>query len=706
MTKKKAALISLILCISLGMTACMNDGGENDNTSSEPTTKIETPSDTDTNDNSSDTITETESETETESKTEDANESISNEDTSKNDDSTQTKEDDTTDIKDEDIKMAEKVEKTFNTQMSENTNGSYTTSEGLSYTASGHINVNNNKFNIGGGTLTLRFNSTLAEKYNKFILCYEATAPMKASVTYLSGGIYKTDDFYLEAGKHTFSCLNSNYLNGEYANDLTYMQFTSITGNGEIGVYSIELKEQKVYNDVVYYLENNAYKLGVKLSWGGGISYIEDKKENKLGLTNLINQCDTGRLVQQSYYGTNGDANYTAGTYNGTPWCYNPVQGGDLKQNHSRIIDIEIEERSVYIKAQPQDWALDNKLTPSYMENVYTLYSDRIQVDNRFTDFSFYSNIYRDQELPAFYTVSYLDSFVYYDGSNSWSGDSLAYEDNLPFWGDQSVRDNCLFPLRESNKETWCAWVNKTADYGIGLYVPNVDFFLAGRHSYNGSKDPMSGATNYVAPVNRMKIVSCDPIEYSYIISTGSVNEMRDTFKSYKNFAKNESLHKNYQSLRIPDANKNSLSFDFSDKTNMQYLAPLNATNISYDASNKALKLEATGPDVQTYFLFDKLSFKPDADNYTSVTIEYMIPSSNQNGKTGFEMFLCTGDTVMPEGGKSITGKYVCDGAFHTVTIDLSNISFWQGQINNIRFDYQNGSASGDVMYIKSIVFN
>lgn len=688
MKKSKLFMIAILAACTIIACACQkeNDGADTDTSDADVSSTYVSDSDSESTGDGSSSTDEG-----------DTSDTSSDSDTQGGDDTTDS------DIKDGDIEMASKYEKDFSTNISVNS-GKYTTDSNITYTASGHGGFSNSRFSLDKGTMMVKFSTKLASNFNKIILCYEATSPVKASAKYICNGEIVDDVFYLEAGKHTFSCLNSSYLEGKLASDLISISFTSILGSGEIGIYDIELKEQEVYDDVVYYLENDAYKLGIKLSWGGGICYLEDKLDTSNGLKNLINQYDTGRLIQQSYYGTLGESKYTPGKYNGTTWNYNPVQGGDVNQNRSRIIEIEVKERSIYIKAQPQDWALNGQLTPSYMENVYTLYSDRVQVDNRFMDFGYFeNNPCREQELPAFYTLSYLDTFVYYGGSDSWSGASLSYGRDLPFWGSAtSERNKCLFPLRESNRETWCAWINEKSDYGIGLYVPNVDFFLAGRHAFDGSKDPMSTATNYVAPLNKIKIVSGEAIEYSYIITTGSTSEIRDTFKTHKDFAKNESLHKNYISSRIPDATSNTLSFDFSSSSSVSNILAANATNYSYDATNKALKLTATDADVQIYL---QIPQGLNAENYKTLTIEYMIPEATTNGKTGFEVFLCAGDTLGPDGSKSVRGSYTCDGAYHKVEISLEDLSYWKGNINHVRFDYLNGSAFGDTVYIKSISF-
>ena len=486
------------------------------------------------------------------------------------------------------------------------------------------------------------------------------------------------------------------------------MTFKSLDGDCEFAVYSLELVDCEVYSSVVYYIENASYKVGINLAWGGGITYIKDKNSPDRYLTNLINQHDTGRLVQQSYYGTSGDSQYTPGDYNGASWPYNPVQGGNLLQDRSRIIDVIVEDYSVYIKSQPQDWGQDNSLTPSYMENVYTVYGDRIQVDNRFVDFSFYNNPYRDQELPAFYTVSYLNTFVYYNGSESWTDGELSYNTNLPFWGSEvaSEREQCMFPLRQSNSETWCAWINEDKDYGIGLYIPNVDYFLAGSSGYDGSKDADADSTNYVAPLNQLKIVSGEAIEYSYIIATGSVSQMRETFKQHKDFATNESLHKNYISKRIPDQLASGLEYDFTYSSAIGTIDATNGATASFNESEGALQLDVNGFDVQTVLRFNNIDFTPKAEDYTKLTITYKVPQGTSSAANSFEMFLCAGSTLLPEAGKSIMGNYICDGEYHEITIDLSTLSFWKGDINHLRFDFYGNSNPGDVLYIKSIVFH
>ena len=563
---------------------------------------------------------------------------------------------------DKDITVAKPDSLSFSPEVTVKQNGSSATvthGDGLTYTATGFTAAAGNKLTFHKGlTLTLDTAMT-AEAFNRFTLGYTSTQPLYGKITYTLNGKSVTDDFYLEAGTGTFSCVISRYLEGKKGTGITSMTFETCNDkSADFALCVLKTQDYPVYGEGAdtYYIENLRYKLGIRLIWGGGINYLEDKTSDIKRLKNLVNQADTGRLIQQSYYGVQQNAEYTPGKYNGSTWAYNPVQGGDVKGNHSRIIDIVVTEYSVYIKSQPLDWAKDNSLTPSYMENTYTVYSNRIQVDNRFVDFSNWIHRYAHQELPAFYTVSYLSRFTLYNGTKPWTDDTMSYRDNLKFWGDQTYYNDCTFLLKNSNTETWCAWTNPGKDFGIGLYVPNVDSYLAGRHAFNNSMESTNGATNYVAPINTILLKSFEALEYSYLISTGSVEEMRATFKEYKDFATNESLHENYQSRRVSDNsvadNENSYAdlnggsggnggnsgsggtaagpisadLDLTKKENASHVIASSNTTVAYDASAGALTLTVKGKDPHVTIAYDgALS----ADRYKTIEITYMLPASN-----------------------------------------------------------------------------
>lgn len=579
----------------------------------------------------------------------------------------------------------------------------YTTKSGVKYTVNGQSKAVNGVFTVNKDFVVTFEDGAFNADFNRMSFTYSSGKPLHIYVKYMQSGNEKTDDFYLEAAKNgTFNGLISSYLSSARAKNIKTLTVSACGGKQtEFSLNNVKTELIKVYNSQTHYIENSRFKVGIQLSWGGGINYIEDKTNNISELSNLINRHDTGRLIQQSYYGTGGNSEYTPGEFNGSVWRYNPVQGGDKYGNQSRLIDVVLSDNSVYIKSQPQDWSLNGQITPSYMENTYTVNEDTIRVDNRFIDFSGWSHPYTHQELPAFYTVSYLNRFTWYNGTNSWNDAELSYRDDLQFWGDSRYAEDCRFYIKNGNTETWCSWTSSESGFGVGLYVPNIDLLYAGKFNYNGSKSSYNDATNYVAPLNTIKMVSYTPIEYSYLITTGTVSQIRQTFKENKDFASNESLHKNYVSMRVYEINYTSL--DFSVEGCRSAVSPSNNTEISYSSAEKALKITATGSDPQVYVDYTKSSPILKASDYKTIEIEYMIPTSDKRSSYETDLFLCTGEKIGPDGSERTRASLIKDGTYHTLKVNVGNLSFWSGKINKIRFDYFDVCENGDVIYVKAI---
>ncbi len=553
--------------------------------------------------------------------------------------------------------------------------------------------------------------SISASSFNRFTMEYQSNEPLHILITYRNAGAECVDDFYLEAGKGSFSGLITDYIAGSKGRAVSKIVIdTCREAEAEFALYSFGVERIPYYAELeepTYYIQNDRYKLGVDLNWGGSLTYLEDFKDGVAELTNLVNRHDVGRLIQQSYYGTPAIPGvYEPGRFDDADWVYNPVQGGDHYNNCSRLIDIVVTEKSIYIKAQPQDWSMDGAITPSYMENTYTIEEDYVRVDNRFVDFSSYEHPVTGQELPAFYTVSYLDTFVCYNGQESWTDDELIVRDDLPYWGNAGGIVDGRYTYRKSNTETWSAFVNKDTNYGFGLFVPAADTLKAGRYKYD---DPANGGTmdgdanpcSYIAPGKRIRLVNFEALEYSYLLTTGSVEEIRATFKANKDFTDNAYLRDNGQNNRLPDVMADMTSIDFTKEGNTELLLSPFATEISYDETFGAAKLTVTDHDPSVYFDFALSSELLYTDNYIAVEIEYMIPTAGDTRPA--ELFVCAGNTVSATGGKSVGATMIADGAYHKVTFNLNGKDFWSGKINKFRFDYFNGAVeAGEVMYIKS----
>ena len=584
----------------------------------------------------------------------------------------------------------------------ENGTASVVTPLGLSYTLSGYTALDKASASYESELVYTFDEAAFDERFTRFTITYASATPVKVWLSFTERGKDTEEYYFLDAGEGTFSGLNPNFLKGNTARKITKLRVEPLTDDPAVFTLAGLVTENMEKPAGTVYVENSRFKLGVDLSWGGAVSYLADKSCSVDGLTNLVNKHDTGRLIQQSFYGVQQNEEYTPGISFDVTWRYNPVQGGDQYGNASRLIDVVITETSIYIKAQPQDWALNNALTPSYMENTYTLYDDRVQVDNRFTDYSGWEHPFSGQELPAFYTVSYLDTFVWYNGEDSWTGDTLSSKGNLPFWGDYA--GECTFTLREKNTETWCAWISSADDYGLGVYAPNIDQLKAGRYNYDGSKSDVADSTGYVAPVNILKMVSFEALEYSYLLTAGTTAEIRKVFTENKDFTDNASLHKHYQSTRLPSVEGDITKLDFTGGKNLSLLTSLSDTTVNFDEAEGAVKLTAGSfGDVNVTIPYGSNPTTLSAGTYKTLKIEYMIPVDNGKPAYQSDIFLCAGDISAPDGNARIRVDLVKDGEYHVLVVDLSKNSHWKGDIHLVRFDYFDNSAEGDVMYIKSI---
>ena len=573
----------------------------------------------------------------------------------------------------------------------------------MSFVAKGFENKNKDIFQINSGFSMKIYGGN--RPFHRVTLRYSSTEPLKLTVTGKEGGNSITNAFFLEAAQDgVFSGIIESYLYGGTAKKLISLDVETCSGKAAaFAVREIQIERLKQLEDYTVFLENNRFKLGIQMLWGGTISYLEDKRGQVEGLTNLVNRHDTGRLIQQSYYGTGYiEGVYDPGTSFGTAWKYNPVQGGDQFGNGGRLIDFSLSENVLYIKSQPCDWAQNASRMPFYTENTYTLERDHIRVDNRAVDFSGYEHTYESQELPAVYLVSYLDAFVCYNGERPWTSDTLTVYPDLDFWGPRGTQ---IAYFKENNTETWCAWYSSDDDFGFGLYVPNVDSLGGGRYCETvRSKSDMDESASEVSPGNIMRLTAYEPIEFSYLLATGSVEEIRGVFTEHKDFAENADLHKDSIDYHLPSALQDVTTIDFTDSLHRALYMPVNCA-VSHDETQKALKLSTnSGGDVMVTFNYLVTGFHLQAEDYPTLRIEYMIPKENSAETYNSEIYPCAGETLDPTAESMIWIEgLVADGQYHTLEVDLSQSPYWRGEIHRIRFDYFNAPAAGDVMYLKNV---
>ena len=219
-----------------------------------------------------------------------------------------------------------------------------TSSEGLVYTATGFSQVEGERFVFTEGLDVVFADCLSADAFNRFSLTSSASAPLHVFVTYLNPSDRElTEDYYLEAGEGVFSGLIKGYLYEKSGHTMKGLRIEPCKGGvAEFILYRVKTETIPVYSKVgdegTFFIDNGRFKLGVDLGWGGTINYIEDMTHEEPGLTNLVNKHDTGRLIQQSYYGTGAiEGVFEWGSFNDSDhWPYNPVQGGDKGNKASR----------------------------------------------------------------------------------------------------------------------------------------------------------------------------------------------------------------------------------------------------------------------------------------------------------------------------------------------------------------------------------
>jgi len=403
------------------------------------------------------------------------------------------------------------------------------------------------------GVLRMTPTETKLEMFNYYGISYVSDGYLKGTLTYKKGIKEVSEDFFLEpSNKETaFYSFIDGCLDGEKGQKVISLTFECIDKeNCKVNILGFSVFNREVPKQEIF-IQNDTHKLGIDLLWGGALSYLEDldsnvqavsvdgkikvdsnateryKAESVNNNVNLINRNDTGRLVQQSYYGT---LEYDHGVYMDNDWRYNPVQGGNQFNDASKIVDLKVTDNSIYVKCRPLDWAKEKEyITPSYMEATYSLENGAVHAKCRFIDFSGYPEAEATQEIPAFYCIEPLNNFVYYGGDKPWTNGKLTNEPELIFWPDAG------YPNFYS-KENWSAFTGEFEDsFGIGVYVDNEEAFLAGvfnRETTTNEDPSKDGPTSYIAIVKNRTFKSFDPYQYEYYLATGDTTEIRNTFKA------------------------------------------------------------------------------------------------------------------------------------------------------------------------------
>ncbi len=457
----------------------------------------------------------------------------------------------------------------------------------------------NPKYN---GNVEYAINKNIGSK-NYIRLEYETSTNIVGYINYvnaLNPSQSNSEKFYIEKDTTEFTMFLDAFRGGAFGNYnkiITSITFQNVDTEveGEFTFKSFSISDRTYDPNYDMFIDDGTIKVGTSLSFGGCIKYLyrldldiveyidddgnvridqdidTDYVSNVISTdVNFVNIYDLGREIQQSYYLTvdesNGYIPTSAIKYEGAGGIlrYNPIQCGSAGQINPQIIDFTFTEKEIYVKSIGQDWFLENSLTQCYLENRFYFGDDGVLlVECKTTNFAQFTGVddteVMGQETPATYFVYPLNYF-YCETRQGIIMDNNLHPDissQPKTTKDEKVDGNYFYRIKGRNvPQGWMAFVNDNK-FGVGIYMPNADFYSASRGktstSYMGEKtntqylktmwdlgedDLISSAItmnyNYCNPMVRGRMVDFVPLEYTYALYIGEVQEMKQAFNALK----------------------------------------------------------------------------------------------------------------------------------------------------------------------------
>ena len=406
--------------------------------------------------------------------------------------------------------------------------------------------------------------------------------------------------------------------------------------------------------DTMTFLDNGLVRVGVDLDLGGVITHVSPTGGGSEA--NLVNEHDTGREVQQSYY-SGGDS--------GTPcpgWIgnWNPVGAGDCNGDRSTVLTYSNDGTTIYVKSRPLLRPVLHVPCECTFEQWITLAGRAVQVRNRLVNDRADKAQYfaRWQELPLFFSVGRLGHLFTYVGSSPYSGGALT-----------EISAELPNAAQFRATEQWAANVDGTGS-GLGIVSPEVQTFLGGFWGTRGVGGPYDDSAGYIAPVRPEVLDWNISYDYSYALVVGTLAQIRD-----------------YAVAHRPDTRP-----DYHFSTDRQGWWFVNATDSG---------APITGPLHVLLDLEDPQMLGPDtfwnAEDVPKLYIRAAYHSSQNHAE-----LLWRAPWEDYDGSRRVEFAFKNDGAFHTYAIDLAGPGY-AGPIGSIRFDpvlRGEGGATVDVDYI------
>lgn len=287
-------------------------------------------------------------------------------------------------------------------------------------------------------------------------------------------------------------------------------------------IQDVNMDNSSIPSDNIF-IDDGRIKIGFNMSRGAGIYYISESNSQN----NLINNFDTGRLIQQSFYGNEDGSAWPGAGPNGSakPWAWNPVQGGSYDGQVSRINRWGTARNCFRSSVTPRNWAGKNMIEEVTMEQTVCILPGavaRCHFVMKYTGSTHHAP--REHEMPAVFVDWSLHQLISYAGNAPWTNQPLSTITPPPQHG--PINNDYHNDLTEH----WAAWVNDSG-LGIGIYFPHTTRITCYKYEVPGNH---GASCCYLAPLVASGLAPGATVEYDVYVAIGNVNAIRETFSSLK----------------------------------------------------------------------------------------------------------------------------------------------------------------------------
>jgi len=410
-------------------------------------------------------------------------------------------------------------------------------------------------------------------------------------------------------------------------------------------------------------LDNGVIRIGVDLEMGGVITYLSRSSDSR----NVINVHDFGREVQQSYY--SGPTPFGVSHPAFPNWSWNPIGAGDIYANPSRVVASSNDGTTIYVRAIPMQWALDQVPGECFFETWITLDGNAASLRYRLTNHREDLARYRpfSQELPAVFTIGKLYRAFTYDGPAPFTDGPIR---ELPFvpghWRTYRPTEN------------WMALVDRSG-WGLGVFSEEVYRFVAGFWGEPDTGGPEDDPTGYVAPAREEILDHNITYNYSASLILGTLSEIRAYAVAHR---RAESRPDHHFALNHFQEDRQHFVYVNAEDGGLPIRGGL---RVNLDRPNPQILLPESRWEADALpILYVTAAFRT---HDASATISWAMPGE------GFTETRRVSFTVVP------------DGVLRTYVVSLAGAPGYTGTIARLRLDPGEGGIPGDSVTIASISF-